>query len=115
SDRTVRYLASGRPAIVQDTGIGSAVPVGDGLLVFSEAGEAAAALNEVTNNWAHHSQAARDLAVDHFSAEAVLPPLLAACGVTHEAETSSSRRRTASRTRASASASMSSNLSTAIG
>jgi hypothetical protein len=35
SDRTVCYLASGRPALVQDTGIGRKLPTGHGLLTFS--------------------------------------------------------------------------------
>ncbi|MGH7450422.1 MAG: glycosyltransferase, partial [bacterium] len=35
SDRTVRYLASGKPALVQDTGFSRNLPVGVGLLAFS--------------------------------------------------------------------------------
>ena len=34
SDRTVRYLASGKPALVQDTGFGRNYPVGEGLVAF---------------------------------------------------------------------------------
>src|SRR5207249_4043766 len=34
SDRTVRYLASGKPALVQDTGFSRLYPVGEGLLAF---------------------------------------------------------------------------------
>src|SRR5712691_7726666 len=34
SDRTVRYLASGRPALVQDTGFSRNYPVGEGLIPF---------------------------------------------------------------------------------
>ena len=34
SDRTTRYLASGRPALVQDTGFSQTLPVGDGLVAF---------------------------------------------------------------------------------
>ena len=35
SDRTVRYLASGRPALVQDTGFSRHVPVGEGFARLS--------------------------------------------------------------------------------
>ncbi|MGH7785402.1 MAG: glycosyltransferase, partial [Candidatus Binatia bacterium] len=37
SDRTVCYLAAGRPAIVQDTGLSGHLPLGEGLLVFDDA------------------------------------------------------------------------------
>ena len=41
SDRTECYLASGRPALVQDTGWTAHLPHGDGLLAFSTPDEAA--------------------------------------------------------------------------
>ena len=40
SDRTVRYLASGRPVVVQDTGFSRNYPVGDGLSSFRTIEEA---------------------------------------------------------------------------
>src|SRR6185369_13480566 len=39
SDRTECYLASGRPALVQDTGWTAHLPHGDGLLAFSSPDE----------------------------------------------------------------------------
>ncbi len=76
SDRTVCYLAAGRPAIVQDTGIGAHLPVGDGLLVFDDVASAVRALETVERRYAHHAQAARALAVEHFAAGRVLTRLL---------------------------------------
>ena len=38
SDRTECYLASGRPALVQDTGWTAHLPSGEGLLAFGEPG-----------------------------------------------------------------------------
>lgn len=76
SDRTECYLASGRPAVVQDTGVGTHLPVGEGLLAYRTVEEAAAALDAVVADYARHARAARDLAAAHFSAEVVLPPLL---------------------------------------
>ena len=35
SDRSICYLASGRPVLAQDTGLGDLLPTGDGLLTFA--------------------------------------------------------------------------------
>ena len=68
SDRTVCYLASGRPCIVQDTGpVG--LPCGEGLLRFGTADEAAACLEAVVRDPEAHRKAARRLAEEYFSAE----------------------------------------------
>ena len=76
SDRTACYLASGRPAVIQDTGFGGCIPTGDGLLTFRTADEAVAGLEAVQADYARHSRAARELALAHFSPEVLLPPLL---------------------------------------
>src|SRR3712207_7813215 len=34
SDRTVRYLAAGKPVLLQDTGFSRTYPVGEGLVAF---------------------------------------------------------------------------------
>jgi hypothetical protein len=72
SDRTVRYLTSGRPAIVQDTGFGRRLPAGDGLLPFRTLDGAVEAVNRVVGAYEHHAAAARALAEEHFAAEHVL-------------------------------------------
>jgi len=74
-DRTVRYLASGRPALVEDTGQ-SSVPTGAGLLTFSTPSEARSAAHDLVENYAAHCAAARELAVEHFAADKVLSRLL---------------------------------------
>jgi hypothetical protein len=76
SDRTACYLASGRPAVVQDTGFSEHVPTGEGLFAFRNADAAIAHLEAVRADYARHSRAARDLSAAHFSADVVLPPLL---------------------------------------
>jgi hypothetical protein len=81
SDRTVRYLASGRPAVVQDTGIRDAVPVGEGLLTFRTPAEAAARAIEVVDDYDRHRHAARRIAEEFFAADRALAPLLEAAGV----------------------------------
>jgi hypothetical protein len=82
SDRTATYLATGRPAVVQDTGFDVAVPTGAGLLSFRTPEEAVAALEAVSSDYPRHSRAARDLAAEYFGAETVLEKMLAAAGVT---------------------------------
>ncbi|MBE2179682.1 MAG: hypothetical protein IAE97_04360 [Chthoniobacterales bacterium] len=68
SDRSVCYLASGRPCVVQDTGPVD-IPVGEGFLRFHDAGGAAAALDRVAGDPQTHGQAARRLAEEYFCAE----------------------------------------------
>ena len=81
SDRTACYLASGRPALVQDTGFSEHLPTGEGLLAFSTMEEAVRGLNAIHANYAKHCAAARDLAVRFFSAAKVLLSLLERSGV----------------------------------
>ncbi|HEX2551760.1 MAG TPA: hypothetical protein VHK64_09225 [Nocardioidaceae bacterium] len=76
SDRTVCYLASGKPAVVQDTGPSSYLPDGCGLLRFSTVDEAAAALDEVAAHYEQHCRAAREIAEACFSATGVVTRLL---------------------------------------
>src|SRR5207302_2054639 len=76
SDRTECYLAAGRPAVVQDTGFSAHLPTGEGLFAYRTADEAVAGLEAVVGDYARHARAARELALAHFAAEVVLPPLL---------------------------------------
>jgi hypothetical protein len=76
SDRTECYLASGRPAIVQDTGFSAHVPCGEGLFAFRDPQGALDAIANMQADYARHSKTARDIAAAHFAAEVVLPPLL---------------------------------------
>jgi hypothetical protein len=78
SDRTVRYLASGRPALVQDTGIGDRYPLGEGLVSFRTPEEAVAGAEAIAADYAGHSQAARALAETHFDSDRVLSHFLEA-------------------------------------
>jgi hypothetical protein len=76
SDRTECYLAAGRPAVVQDTGFSTHLPAGDGLFAYRTVDEAQAGLEAVVRDYPRHARAARELALAHFAAEVVLPPLL---------------------------------------
>ncbi|HZB97354.1 MAG TPA: hypothetical protein VE219_02025, partial [Candidatus Sulfotelmatobacter sp.] len=76
SDRTIRYLASGKPAIVQDTGFSETYPVGEGLLAFRTCTEAASALRRVRADYEHHRRAARKVAEELFDSRRVLSHVL---------------------------------------
>jgi hypothetical protein len=76
SDRTACYLASGRPAIVQDTGLENTLETGTGLLTFSTPEEAISAAHTVHGDWNRHARAARALAVEHLDSNRVLSKLL---------------------------------------
>jgi hypothetical protein len=76
SDRTVCYLASGKPAVVQDTGPSAFLPGGEGLLRFSTLDEAAEALATIEADYRRHCRAARTLAETYFDAQTVLADIL---------------------------------------
>ena len=80
SDRTECYLASGRPALVQDTGWSSHLPSGEGLLGFSNPEEALAGIDRINSDYAAHARRAREIAAEHFAADLVLTRLLDLCG-----------------------------------
>jgi hypothetical protein len=72
SDRTVRYLACGRPALVQDTGFSDLLPVGRGLLAFRTLDEAVAGADDIVDRYEEHASAAREIAERHFDSDLVL-------------------------------------------
>jgi hypothetical protein len=81
SDRTVRYLASGKPALVQDTGFSRNYPVGEGLLAFRTVEQAVEGATRILGDYERHCQAARALAETYFDSDKVLGRLLEEIGV----------------------------------
>src|SRR6185312_4812110 len=79
SDRTTRYLAAGRPVLVQDTGFSRHIPVGEGLLAFSTIEEAAAGAQSLLADYPRHAAAARKVAEELFDSDRVLTDFLEAC------------------------------------
>jgi hypothetical protein len=76
SDRSVCYLASGRPVLIEDTGLTDWLPCGEGLVTFSDPETALAGIDQINANYENHRQKARRLAETTFSSEIVLPRLL---------------------------------------
>jgi hypothetical protein len=81
SDRSICYLASGRPVLAQDTGIADFLPTGTGLLTFSTVDEAASGVERIFNDYDLHARAARAVAEECFDSDKVLRRLLDKLGV----------------------------------
>lgn len=76
SDRSVCYLASGRPVLAQETGFSRYIPTGEGLIAFSTLDQAVAGVDELASRPSRHAQAARGLAESCFDSDRVLGRLL---------------------------------------
>jgi hypothetical protein len=81
SDRSVCYLAAGKPVITQETGFSKFIATGRGLFSFTDMDDVLAALDEINSNYAHHCKAAREIATEYFSADKVLGAVLEEAGV----------------------------------
>ena len=77
TERTLNYLASGRPAIIQHTGPSAILPDARGLFRFRTLDEAATYLDEAERNLEFHGRAARAIIEEHFDSTKVLPRVLA--------------------------------------
>jgi hypothetical protein len=80
SDRTVEYLACGKPVLVQDTGLSLNYPVGEGLVPFRTLQEAVEGAARISANYREHCQTARALADHYFDSNKVLRRFLEQLG-----------------------------------
>jgi hypothetical protein len=76
SDRSALYLASGKPVLVQSTGIEEHLPTGQGLLTFTTKDEALAGIESINADYENHCRAARNIAEQYFDADKVLAEIL---------------------------------------
>lgn len=76
SDRTLCYLASGKPVVVQHTGPSAFLPNGEGMFRFSTLEEAVAALAAIDADYERHCRAAREITEAHFDAKDILEKIL---------------------------------------
>ncbi len=76
SDRTLCYLASGKPAVVQYTGASRFLPDAQGLFRFRNMDEAVRALATAEDDYERHGRAARALVEEHFDARRVVAGVL---------------------------------------
>jgi len=76
SDRSLCYLASGKPVVVQDTGPSSFLPREGGLFRFSTAAEAVDAFATIDRDYEKHCREARHIAESYFDARQVAREIL---------------------------------------
>jgi hypothetical protein len=81
SDRSVCYLAAGRPVITQRTGFEKFIPTGAGLMGFDSADEAVDAVRAVNADYARHARVAREVACEYFDALKLLDEIAEAAGL----------------------------------
>lgn len=81
SDRTAAYLASGRPTVVEDTGIAESVEAGEGLLGFASLEQAIEGVEAVRRDYSRRATAANAFASRHLDSDVVLGRLLTRLGV----------------------------------
>lgn len=80
SERSLCYLASGRPVLAQDTGFTDLYRVGEGLLAFSTVEQALAGIEAIRADPVRHGAAARAIAEEHFGSDRVLGRLIELVG-----------------------------------
>jgi hypothetical protein len=81
SDRSVCYLASGRPVIAQETGFSDFLPTGNGLFAFESPDDVADAIEQLDRDYALQQRSARAIANEYFDSDRVLDGLLRQIGV----------------------------------
>jgi hypothetical protein len=81
SDRSVSYLAAGRPVITGETGFSRSVPSGRGLMAYRTMDDILAAVDSIESDYAGHCRAAREVASEYFCSMKVMRSLLTRSGL----------------------------------
>ena len=76
SDRTLCYLASGKPVIVLDTGPSDILPNNQGMFRYKTVHDAARAVDAIMADYPNQCRLARQLAVDQFDAKTLAVRML---------------------------------------
>jgi hypothetical protein len=82
SDRSVCFLAAGKPVVTQETGFSKYLPTGRGLFAFETKEEILAAFESINSDYMAHARAAREIAEAYFDAVKLLAAMLQNSGVT---------------------------------
>ena len=75
SDRTICYLASGKPAIVQYTGKSDFLPMDQGIFRFRDIDDAIFYIEQVEKDYENQSKYARAIAEEYYDSNKVLKSL----------------------------------------
>jgi hypothetical protein len=81
SDRSVCYLAAGRPVVTMATEFSRFYPVGEGLLDYADEDGALAAVAAVKADYTRHAKAARRIAAEFFSSDRVIAAMMQEAGL----------------------------------
>src|ERR1700674_4309216 len=81
SDRTVCYLAAGRPVTTQRTGFEKFIPTGTGLLGFDTPDDAVDAIAQINADYSRHARVAREIAVEYSDPVKLLDEIAVAAGI----------------------------------
>jgi len=76
SDRTLCYLATGKPAVIEHTGASRFLPEREGLFRFRDLSEAVQCLKALLEDYERHCRLARGLAENYFDAKKVVTKVL---------------------------------------
>jgi hypothetical protein len=81
SDRSICYLASGKPLVIQNTGPSSFLPNGEGIFRFSSMEEAVSAFDSINADYRRHCRCARDIAETYFDSKQITKRILISTGI----------------------------------
>src|SRR5262245_52429647 len=73
SERSVTYLTSGRPVLIEETGFSDWLPTGAGVVPFRSPAEAVAGVEAINGRYEFHCRTARAIAQEYFDSSKVLP------------------------------------------
>lgn len=78
SERSLAYLASGRPVLIQETGFSDWLQTGAGVIPFNTPEQVLAGIEEINTHYESHCRAARAILEEYFDARKVLDGLIEA-------------------------------------
>jgi hypothetical protein len=76
SERSLNYMASGKPVVVQDTGFTRFIPTGNGVFSFTNLEEAVEGIKRADMDYVFHCRKAREVVEEYFESGKVLRELI---------------------------------------
>jgi hypothetical protein len=79
SDRSICYLASGKPVVAQHTGPSAYLPDGEGMFRFESMDEAIHAIETINSDYERHCRIAREIAEQFFDSRKIASSIIDHC------------------------------------
>ncbi len=76
SDRSICYLATGRPVLAQETGFTGILPTGEGLIGFRDLDGIVEGIDAIESDYDRHSRRATEIAYEFFDSRKILTALI---------------------------------------